>query len=271
MSEFRPMYMSDLPRVVKIIDGHDDDDAEAAEEDYQKNGLDDQFVLEVEGKVVGVTGFRKVPATDNTAWLSWTYVDRAKCGQGYGKSMMNQLLSKLREADTRKIFVKVSTYEDPEDGKIYARAQKMYESVGFELEVTNKDFYDEAEDQLIYGLQLRQGGDAEELEIIEEKPVIRFDGMFEIVESDGAYTFSWIVQEKKPLFGKRSFSDEDLLIGLHAVKNDGGRKVFLTFPSNLPLIHKPLQAVGFKYVGDLKDYYERGVHEMHFSHNLDGN
>ena len=48
-----------------------------------------------------------------------------------------------------------------------------------------------------------------------------------------------------------------------------GRKIFITFPSNLPLIHLPLQEAGFKYIGELKNYYELGIHEMHFVHNLD--
>jgi len=268
MLELRPMYNGDLHHVIKIIDEYDDDDSEAAAEDYEETGLEDQFVLEVNDKIVGVTGFRRVPASDKTAWLSWTYVDKAQVAQGYGKTMVKQLLAKLVDEDARKIFVKVSNYEDMEKGKIYERAHKMYQSLGFELELTNKDFYDVDEDQLIYG-KLLSGSTGEEPEVLEEKPVIRFNGMYEIAESDGAYTFSWVVEDKKPLFGKRSFSVEDLNIGLQAVENDGGRKVFLTFPSNLPLIHRPLQVAGFKYVGDLLDYYEKGVHEMHFSHTLD--
>ena len=102
----------------------------------------------------------------------------------------------------------------------------------------------------------------------EEKPVIRFNGLHEIADSDGAYTFAWVVQDSIKLFGKRSFSVDDLMLGLRSVKEAGGRRVFLTFPSNLPLIHKPLQAAGFKFVGQLTDYYERGVHEFHFTHDL---
>ncbi len=267
MPELRPMCNGDIHRIIKIIDAYDDDDAQAAEEDFEQSGLDDQYVLELDDSVIGVTGFRRVPATDNTAWLSWTYVDQLHTGKGYGKLMVERLLETLTQAEARKIFVKVSNYEDPEAGKIYQRAHDMYQRLGFELELTNKDFYDEGEDQLIYGKLLSQSS-GEELEILEEKPVIRFNGMHEIAESDGAYTFSWVVEDKKPLFGKRSFSVEDLNIGLQAVKNDGGRKVFLTFPSNLPLIHNPLQAAGFKYIGDLTDYYEQGVNEMHFSHTL---
>ena len=268
MSDLRPMCLGDLRHVIQIIDDYDDDDSEAAATDYDKNGFDDQFVLDLNDKVIGVTGFRRVPATDNTAWLSWTYIDKDHRGQGFGKQMVNKLIKTLQSEDVRKLFVKASNYEDPEEGAIYERAHKLYQSLGFELEITNSDFYDDKEDQLIYGKLLRPATDVD-IDIQDEKPVIRFNGMYEIAESDGSYTFSWVVEEKKPLFGKRSFSVEDLAIGLSAVKKDEGRKVFLTFPSNLPLIHRPLQAAGFKYVGNLTDYYETGVHEMHFSHNLD--
>ena len=144
-------------------------------------------------------------------------------------------------------------------------------SIGFQTEVISSDFYDDGEDQLILGLDLRTDDDEQaddDLKVQEEKPVMRFNGLYEIADTEGAYTFSWVVQDSIKLFGKRSFSAEDLSLGLQSVKEAGGRRVFLTFPSNLPLIHKPLQAAGFKYVGQLTDYYERGVHEFHFTHDL---
>lgn len=267
MPELRQMYMNDLRKVLKIIDAYDDDDAEAAEADYQDSGFDHQYVLEGDDeKIIGVTGYRVVEGCDRSHWLSWTYIDKAHRGKGHGKKMVLELLETLRASDGRKIFVKVSDYEDPEEGKIYERAFKMYESIGFAVEVTTNDFYDEDENQRIMGLELQPP--QEEAEVQDEKPVIRFNGMHEIAETEGSYTFEWIVKEKAGLFGKRSFSVEDLQVGLNAVKNEGGRKIFLTFPSNLPLIHKPLQAAGFKYVGQLTDYYEQGVHEFHFTHDL---
>jgi ribosomal protein S18 acetylase RimI-like enzyme len=267
----RPMNMSDLVKVVKIIHAHDEDDGEAAEKDYLDNGVENQFVLEQSGKVIGVTGYREVSGTDQTAWLTWTYLDQACHGKGYGKAMISDLLDKLRSLNARKIFTKVSDYEDPDDGKIYERALKTYQSLGFQEEVISYDFYDEEENQVILGLHLRQEDSSfseEEIKIAEEKPIIRFDGLYEIAETDGAYAFSWVVKDTKKLFGKRNFTEEDLRIGLESVKNNGGRKTFLTFPSNLPLIHKPLQAAGFKYVGRLDNYYEQGVHEFHFTHDL---
>ena len=78
------------------------------EKDYLDAGVENQFVLESDGKIVGVTGYREVSGTDQTAWLTWTYLDEACQGKGYGKSMVSDLLDKLRSLNARKIFTKVS-------------------------------------------------------------------------------------------------------------------------------------------------------------------
>ena len=268
--ETREMYMSDLSPVLKIIEALDEDDAEAAHEDYAAAGVEGQFVTELAGNVIGVSGYREVEATDKTFWLSWTYLSEAQRGQGIGKRMVNHVLDTLRADGGRKIFIKVSDYNDPEDGEVYKSALMMYQSLGFEIELTNTDFYDDGENQLILGLELGPtDADANQnIEIVDEKPTIRFNGLFEIAETDGAYTFSWNVPEKAAIFGNRCFSVEDLKLGLKSAQEEGGRRVFLTFPGNLPLIHKPLQAAGFKLVGKLKDYYEQGLDELHFVYDL---
>lgn len=269
-ANLRPMYKSDLVPVIRIITAYDEDDGEAAQADYEEDGVEDQFILELDEKIIGVTGFRKVPATDKTCWLSWTYIDPDYRAKGYGKAMVLELIEKMKSLGARKLFVKVSDYEAPDKGKVYARGLNLYKNIGFVQELINNDFYDEDENQLILGLDLiADENPGDDYNIKDEKPVIRFNGLFEIAETEGAYTFSWDVNEAKLFFGKRSFSVDDLMIGINSVKSEGGRKIFLTFPSNLPLIHKPLQAAGFKFVGRLKNYYERGVDELHFSHNLD--
>lgn len=271
MPDLRPMYMSDLPKVLEIITDHDEDDGQSAEAEYHESGFDHQFILEVDNKIVGVTGYRPVEATDHTAWLNWTYLDEDYRGKGHGKSMTKQLIAKLEAEHGRKLFVKVSTYEDDEDGKVYETALKMYKSIGFKEEVTNKDFYDEDEDQIILGLTLSEDAvfsDEKDLKVEEEKPIIRFNGLHEIAETEAAYTFDWTVNQSKKLLEKRNFTVEDLELGINSVKSAGGRKLFLTFPSNLPLIHQPLQAAGFKFAGQLTDYYEVGVHDLHFTHDL---
>lgn len=271
MANLRKMYMSDLLSVTRIISAHDEDDGEAAENDYQSDGVENQFVLEVDDKVIGVTGYRAVPSTDETYWLSWTYLLPEYQGKGHGKAMLTELFEKLREANARKIFVKVSDYVDDEKGQIYENALKTYQSLNFKEEVVNADFYDEDENQHILGLSLQEpitSDEEEALEVAEEKPAITFASMMEIAETDGSYTFTWEVKEKAGFFGKKNFTVNDLLIGIDAVKEEGARKIFLTFPSNLPLIHPPLQGAGFEFVGRLEDYYEQGVHEFHFVYTI---
>ncbi len=263
----RAMYMSDTASVIEIISDHDEDDGEAAEAEFHDEGIDGQFVLVDGDTVLGITGYREVENCDGTYYLSWTYLDEDCRGQGLGKKMLGYVLDRLRSQDARKIFVKVSDYQ--ENGvNIYAAALSMYQSFGFKIEVVGEDFYDEGESQTILGLEFKP--QSEDLSVADEKPVIRFNGLFEIAETEGAYTFAWTVEKSAGFFGKRSFTPEDLELGLRTVKEQGGRKIFLTFPSNLVLIHRPLQAVGFKYVGQLKDYYEEGLHELHFSHDLEG-
>ena len=265
-TKVREMYMSDTASVIEIISDHDEDDGESAESEFQDEGIEGQFVLVDDETVLGTAGYREVENCDGTYYLSWVYLDEDYRGRGLGKKMLADVLDRLRERDARKAFVKVSDYE--EDGvNIYASALSMYKSFGFTVEVVGEDFYDEGESQTILGLEFRP--QSEDTAVADEKPVIRFNGLFEIAETEGAYTFAWTVEKSAGMFGSRSFTPEDLELGIQSVKEQGGRKIFLTFPSNLVLIHRPLQAVGFKYVGQLKDYYEEGLHELHFSHNLE--
>ena len=274
MASLRPMYLGDLHKVIEIITDHDEDDGESAEADYEGGDFSNQFVLEMDNQVIGLTGFRPIEGTDNTCWLSWTYLAKPHQKSGLGKAMLLELLGKLKDINCRKIFVKVSDYVDPDEGAIYERALHIYKSLGFEEELVNNNFYDDGENQTILGLSLKQDTDnnqGEDFDVEDEKPIIRFSGIHEIAETEGAYTFSWEVNEKKGFFSKRNFTQDDLMIGINEAKNRKGRKVFLTFPSNLPLIHNPLQLAGFKYCGNLSHYYEEGVHELHFTYDLGGN
>jgi ribosomal protein S18 acetylase RimI-like enzyme len=263
----RPMNEADIDPVVEVIDSHDDDDAEDARRDFELNGTEYHWVAELDHSVVGVSGYRPVPETTGSGYISWTYVHEDHRGRGIGKKLFSNAVDHAVDAGAQKLFIKVSNYVDEDGDQIYLSATKMYESFGFECELISKDFYDDGEDQLIFSKSFMSSTE-EDVEKITEKPTIRFIDIFEIAETNGAYSFSWEVT-KKPLLGTRSFSVEDLRIGLKAVAEQGGRIVFLTFLSNLPLIHSPLVEAGFKFVGELKDYYEPGIHELHFVQRLD--
>ncbi len=258
MKLLKEMQTGDIDTVVAIIDSHDDDDAEAAEEGFRKdNGTEGQFILEENGKIIGTTGYSTPPGCEDTYWLAWTYVDADHTNQGHGRKMIQALIDELKDMGARKLFVKVSDYVDPEDGAIYAAAMHLYQSMGFSPELTHPDYYDEGESQHILGMRLKAetGATAEE-----ENTSVQFSSVFEIGESDGAYSFSWHDE------GHDSMSVNDVEMGVDVVKNDGGRAVFLSFPSNFAGVSETLREAGFKESGILQDYYDDGVHDQHYTY-----
>ena len=84
MPELRPMYLGDLHKVIDIIESHDEDDAESAAGDFESGDFSNQYVLEKDDTIIGITGFRTVEASDNTCWLSWTYLNKDNQGSGLG-------------------------------------------------------------------------------------------------------------------------------------------------------------------------------------------
>ncbi len=256
MKILREMQGADIDAVVELIRSHDEDDAEEAEPGYRAiGGTYDQFVLEHEGRVIGVTGYSMPPGCDRTYWLSWTYIHDEHIGMGHGRRMMTELIAHVKELDGRKMFIKVSDYEDPEDGKIYAAALHLYQSMGFSLELTLNDFYDVSEAQMILGMRLQP---EENKDVEDEHVPVQFNSVFEISETDGAYSFGWRED------GDSIFTAEDVQIGLEQVKADGARAVYITFPENFSGVREPLLQSGFVEAGSLQDYYEDGIHEQHY-------
>lgn len=259
MKYLREMQPEDMKAVVAIIDSHDEDDAEEARAMYQEiGGIIDQFVLEIDGEIIGVTGFLTPPGCDNTHLLSWTYVEADSVNQGHGRRMLNDLIQHLKEQGGRKLFVKVSDYVDKEDGAIYAAALHLYKSMGFNLEITHPDFYDEGENQHILGLRLK---DSESfVSQAEYHTPVTFNAVFEIAETDDAYSFGWTDD------AETVFTQSDVEVGLAHVKEEEGRAVFLSFPSNYSGIEEPLISSGFTKSGILEDYFEDGLHEQHYTY-----
>jgi len=222
-------------------------------------GVLDQYVLEHDGKIIGVTGFTTPPGCDETHWLSWTYVHDDYANKGHGRKMLNEIIELIKDKGGRKIFVKVSDYVDSEDGAIYAAALHLYQSLGFKIEITHSDYYDKGEAQIILGLRLKTK--TETIAPAEECPV-SFNSVFEIGETDDAYSFGWHDE------GEEVFTEEDVKIGINQVKEDEGRIIFLSFPSTFVGVKDTLLSAGFSNSGILDDYYEDGVDEQHFTYFL---
>ena len=263
--EIRKIEDDDIDELLNLINEHDEDDMESARHYFKNNGLSEQRVLIDENEIKATSGYEKIEGTNNTVFISWTYTKISDCKKGYGKKIFSHIMEELSDIGTVKSFIKISNYKDPKGYMPYNNAMQMYQSFGYQEELISKNFYDKGEDQIILSKYINKYSYTKN--ILNEKPTIRFNGIYEIEDTDGAYSFSWDVI-KDSFFQKRSFSVEDLNIGIDAVKQKKGRIIFITFPSNLPLIHMPLQKAGFKYVGQLENYYENGVHELHFVRNI---
>lgn len=267
MNLLRPMHADDINAVVALIKSHDEDDAEDAQAGFNTYGVEDYFVLELTGEVIGVSGYRTPPACERTYWLSWTYVHASHVNQGHGRSMVNEIIDHLKSQGGRKIFVKVSDYtEEDSDGQsveTYAAALYLYQSLGFSIEITHKDYYDTGEAQIILGMRLQslavQDKQAIDAQFEQVRPV-QFNSVFEIAETDGAFSFGW--QDK----GKKLFTLDDVELGLAEVSKRQGRAVFLSFPSDYKGIGEILFPAGFQNSGVLDDYFDDGVHEQHFTY-----
>ncbi len=155
----RPMLAADVPRALEIIESHDEDDAEEAVVSFEGRGIEHFWVLEVSGRVVGVTGVRPNEAADAAGWLSWTYVHDDDCGDGHGRWMLETLLDEMKQRGVRILFISVSDYVDPEDGPVYAAAMHLYQALGFKVEVTNRDFYAPGENQFLLSKRLAAAAD----------------------------------------------------------------------------------------------------------------
>ncbi|CAM2064430.1 GNAT family N-acetyltransferase [Sulfidibacter corallicola] len=297
--KFRNMKGADVEEVLVIIEDHDEDDAEVARQTYKTMGLRNKFVLEVDGDIVGTTGFNEVEASDRTYWLSWTYLDEDYRSRGWGRKMLDCLFERLQQRGARKIFLTTSDYRDPEDGDVYADARRFYESLGFEPELTHRDFYRPGEAMLYYAralepvqerpacpeehrmeatghesadpeglppLPAEQDPSAEEGEETEYGvvPGARLTGISEIPETQDAYGLDWQYTEDGSMF-----TEKNLKKAINKAREWKARVVFCSFPSDIPAVGPRLEAAGFVTCGRLMDFYEDGVHDCHWRLNLD--
>lgn len=262
MKLLRPMAAADIDDVVALIEMHDEDDAAEAQRFYSElNGCHGQFVLELQDEILGVTGFEAPSGCEQCYWITWTYVHPRHLNQGHGRAMLTELIDHLRQLGARKLFVKVSDYVDAHGDAVYAAALHLYESLGFAVEARHADFYDAGEAQIILGMRLappRRHG------IAMQHPAIQFNEIFEIAETEGAWSFGW--HERRGRGAAAPFSREDVQTGLDAVSREDARCVFLSFPSNYAGVGEALADAGFDEAGMLKDYYDDGIDELHYAY-----
>ena len=258
--EFRPMRRDDVKIVLDIIAAHDEDDFEEAKETYRES-LENQYVLTKEGRVAGTTGAEFADETDNTWWLSWTYLAAEFQGTGLGAVMLVKMLDQLREWEARKVFVSTSDYVDLQQGEIYRDALKAYQRLGFQEELRHKDYYERNESQIVLGLRL--GSDA--AHGIRPEPDMRAGvilGYEEIPETENAFGVGWEFTDDD---GSPSQDLEDLV---EEVGRDGGRILFASAPSDASRVMSLFKSAGFVDEGRLEDFYEDGIDDVHFRYDI---
>lgn len=258
---FAPMQKGDIGAAVSVINSTDEDDAEYAEECYKKYGVEGNFILKHEGKVIGVIGYEYADETDASFWLSWTYLLDNYHAKGLGREMLTTVLNDLRSQGARKIFISTSDYRDMEDGRIYQRARNLYKAAGFVEEVRHQDYFSFNESQIMLGLRLSNGSTQQEME--PEGEGIKLTSTFEIEETEGSFVIDWKYS------GRKMFTEKDLDKLVKKAEKKGAKRIFISFPSicNTGTGDDAASIVsqyGFYEIGRLEDYFEDGIDECHF-------
>ncbi len=255
--EFRAMKPSDLDVVLQIIRDHDEAAEEAAEEAYDSEGLDGQYVLVVRSEVIGMTGFRPADGTDNSYWLS-TYLGPGARGRGLAKPMLEELMDQLNQEGARKLFVNTSDYSNPASDPLYEESKGLYESLGFRLELSYKDYYTPGRSRLTYARRLGSLYGVRP-EVDPDPTGIELADVFEIYETDRAFAIDWDYADDESMF-----SPKDLAVLVNAAREEGARCIFVGFPSDLAQVPEVMKQSPFVQCGRLMDFFVDGLDEVHY-------
>jgi len=271
----RPMTEADIKPVLEIIYDHDEDDGEEAEAAFEET-LADKYVMEFEGRMMGMTGFRPDPDTANTAWLSFTYIHEFFQRRGNAHWMMLALRDILEESGIERLFIATSDYIDEDTGEdIYLPARNFYENkLNARYELKIDDFYAPGESKYIYSLPVTDR--SEQSEPVNVNTKARFVGLGEASESDTSYVTLWEEDMGQGDMGEDTNDDtrentqshlptKSLYELIDEVKSYGGKALFVTLPDYISNHHtKELREAGFKDIGTLQDYFAKDIGEVHW-------
>jgi len=253
--QFREMTQADLPRVIEIIEAAEPDDAKEAYSDIKRD-LTDRFVMTLGGEVFGLTGYREVPDTDRSFWLSWTGVDPEAVSGEVGEALITWVVGTLRDHGGRKLFTMIADGDiAPGAGTQRGRARIFYEGLGFGVEARHREYYDRGDDATVLGYRLVPAG-APPSGIVDPGPVSVLDSD-EIPETDDAYYLDWDFAGKSP-----PATPADLEAWIARIEKWGGRVAFIGLPSHANAGIGQLTAAGFREDGRLKDLIEDGIDEV---------
>ena len=259
--EFREMTPADVPAALDVIRRFSEDDYQVARHGLNRD-VENQFVLVVEGSVVGVTGVRYIEGTDNAYWLSWTYLREDQRGKGLGQMLLGGVFEMLARMDARKVFLTTSDLRDAPDGPLlYGPAIKAYGRAGFKEEARHAQFYTDDEGQIVMGRRVNP--DPAPPGNPPETRGCRVTDVEEIVETDDAYLLDWsFASPERAATTAEIRAELDRLVELEA------RVAFAGIPSDAPAVIALFKAAGFVDDGRLIDFYEDGVDEVRLRFDL---
>lgn len=261
---FRPMMDADIKAILEIIYDHDEDDGEEAEAAF-RHSLADKYVMEFEGRLMGMTGFKTDLDASNVAWLSFTYIHDFFRQRGNAYWMMLELRKVLEADGIERLFIATSDYIDEETGDdIYHPARNFYENkLNAEREIRIESFYAPGESKYIYSLPVTERSAAPT-----EAPAhvkARFVGLDEAAESDTSYVTLWEEDPANGNFPPSKLETRTLVDLIDEVKSYNGKVLFVTLPDYISVHHAAeLSAAGFENLGTLRDYFSKDVGEVHW-------
>lgn len=101
--------------------------------EYVLSRLNYWVLLDVEDKVIGVTGLYAFKEKPTEVWLAWFCIDSKVRGQGLGRKLLEWTMDKARQEGYQVFNLYTST--DPNE----ETAQKLYDSLGLNVIKTEKD------------------------------------------------------------------------------------------------------------------------------------
>lgn len=123
---------------------------------YAKPYYDDYFAAKAEpggneavyvgilgSKIIAVIGYYCDRYETKNYWLGWFYVNRKVQRGGYGKKLLDHVITELRRKRIKRLYVYTSSHESYTDALIF------YLKNGFRIEATVRDYYETGEDQIV--------------------------------------------------------------------------------------------------------------------------
>jgi len=255
---FREMGEADLDAVAAVLRHVESEEAEEALE-AMRESLEHRFVLVHGERVDGVTGFREVPDTDRSYWLSYTGLEP---GEATGDDLILPLLDRLRTLGARKLFVMLGDADSaPGSIRRSGGAREFYEELGFSIEARHADYYDRSEGAIVMGHRL--AGKPRPAGKIPDPGRIRIVDSDEIEETDDAYYLDWEFAGEDPESSPREFED-----WIGTLREWEARVAFLGLPSDAKAAAAQVLEAGFVEDGRLTDFIEDGIHEVRYRMDL---